>query len=245
LGQYWFGTEGEGVYRYDGKSFKQYLRNVSIAGLERKSPNVISSILSDSKGNLWFGSMSRGGLYLLPSTGLKNAENIDKSFINYRPQASGKMVSFSPNGSFGGLTDDMIMDITEDKNGFIWIGSRDNGIFRFDGKMFSQISKANGLASNNIATIFEDKDGNMWFGSDVKEGIIAGGISLLKNKFKSSSRKQFIELPTRKGIPGSGVRAILQDKNGNMWFGSRGGGLIRYNGKEMTDFSFYVSRGGC
>jgi len=53
------------------------------------------------------------------------------------------------------------------------------------------------------------------------------------------------EMPTRKGLPNSGVRTILQDKEGNMWFGSRGGGLVRFNGKEMTDFSFYLSRGGC
>ena len=143
------------------------------------------------------------------------------------------------------MTEDMVLKITEDKNGFIWLGTRNNGVFRFDGKTFTNINKLNGLPNNNVSTIFEDKDGDMWFGCDIPDGVTKGGIARLDKKLLNSANKKITEMPTRKGLPNSGVRTILQDKEGNMWFGSRGGGLVRFNGKEMTDFSFYLSRGGC
>ena len=244
MGQYWFGTEGEGVYRYDGKNFKQYIKNVTSTSSERKNPNVVSTISADSKGNMWFGS-SQGGVFFLPYVSLKSPESISKSFINYSPKASGKLVSFSTMDSKKSMTEDMVLKITEDKNGFIWLGTRNNGVFRFDGKTFTNINKLNGLPNNNVSTIYEDKDGNMWFGCDIPDGVTKGGIARLDKKLLNSANKKITEMPTRKGLPNSGVRTILQDKEGNMWFGSRGGGLVRFNGKEMTDFSFYLSRGGC
>ena len=33
------------------------------------------------------------------------------------------------------------------------------------------------------------------------------------------------------------VSAALKDKNGNIWFGSRGGYIFRYDGKSFFDFS--------
>jgi hypothetical protein len=35
---------------------------------------------------------------------------------------------------------------------------------------------------------------------------------------------------------------IVEDKDGNFWFGSRGGLLFRYDGKSFTDFSEKVSK---
>ncbi|WP_298393617.1 sensor histidine kinase [Flavobacterium sp.] len=54
-----------------------------------------------------------------------------------------------------------IYEITEDNNGFLWIGS-DNGVSRFDGKRFVNYSTKNGLPSNDVIQIRKEKNGTIW-----------------------------------------------------------------------------------
>lgn len=150
---------------------------------------------------VWLG--GQGGVFFLPYVSLKSPESISKSFINYSPKASGKLVSFSTMDSKKSMTEDMVLKITEDKNGFIWLGTRNNGVFRFDGKTFTNINKLNGLPNNNVSTIYEDKDGNMWFGCDIPDGVTKGGIARLDKKLLNSANKKITEMPTRKGLPNS------------------------------------------
>jgi ligand-binding sensor domain-containing protein len=48
-GNYWFGTNGNGIIRYDGKT----LENISIEGL--RTFKVVREIVEDKAGHLWFG----------------------------------------------------------------------------------------------------------------------------------------------------------------------------------------------
>ena len=38
------------------------------------------------------------------------------------------------------------------------------------------------------------------------------------------------------GLPQSQVQALIQDQQGNLWVGTNGGGLCRFNGKEFQVF---------
>ena len=49
----------------------------------------------------------------------------------------------------------------QDKAGNLWFGTTENGLYKYDGKSFSQFLVTNGLNSNNIFSILEDKDGNV------------------------------------------------------------------------------------
>ncbi len=48
-GNYWYGTNAAGVYRYDGKTLTQYTVSDGL------SDNQVQSIQEDEMGNLWFG----------------------------------------------------------------------------------------------------------------------------------------------------------------------------------------------
>ncbi|WP_373548732.1 two-component regulator propeller domain-containing protein [Haliscomenobacter sp.] len=53
----------------------------------------------------------------------------------------------------------------QDKAGNLWFGTSDNGLYKYDGKTFTQFLEADGLNSNNISCLLEDKTGNIWVGT--------------------------------------------------------------------------------
>jgi ligand-binding sensor domain-containing protein len=64
--------------------------------------------------------------------------------------------------------------IIQDKKGNIWFGTEaadpleresEGGVWRYDGKTFSNFSKKDGLSHNGAWSLLEDKSGNIWVGT--------------------------------------------------------------------------------
>ena len=234
-GNLWFGTDGGGVSRYDGKSFTTFSTAQGLAN------NNVRSITEDKAGNLWFGTqgggVSRydGKSFTTFSTAQGLANNTvwsiteDKAgnlwFGTYGGGVSrydGK--SFTTFSTAQGLANNQVWSITEDKAGNLWFGTYGGGVSRYDGKSFTTFSTAQGLANNTVWSITEDKAGNLWFGTD------GGGVSRYDGK-------SFTTFSTAQGLANNNVRSITEDKAGNLWFGTYGGGVSRYDGKSFTTFS--------
>ena len=123
-----------------------------------------------------------------------------------------------------------------DKTGNLWFGTTGDGVYRYDGNLFTQITVKDGLSNNNISSILEDKNGNIWFGS-------ANGVSRFDGQ-------QFLSIPlTDKKIKNSlsgnsvnnnlsatnDVLCIMQSKTGKLWFGTSDG-VYCYDGKSFSLF---------
>ncbi|MEI6577062.1 MAG: two-component regulator propeller domain-containing protein [Bacteroidota bacterium] len=79
------------------------------------------------------------------------------------------------NTSNSGIPSDFISCITKDSLQNIWLGTKGNGIARFDGNIFTVFNTTNsGLTDNNITDIITDNDNNIWVGTH------DGGISVYK-----------------------------------------------------------------
>jgi signal transduction histidine kinase/ligand-binding sensor domain-containing protein len=115
-----------------------------------------------------------------------------------------------------GLPQASVQAITQTRNGYIWIGTRD-GLARFDGSKFTVYrgSEHPGLLSDDIRTLREDNLGRLWIGT------FNGGVSCLENGV-------FRHYSAEDGLSTSGVLEIFQDRYGNLWFGSWGG-ISRFN----------------
>ena len=75
-----------------------------------------------------------------------------------------------------GLVNDVIIEITEDSKGFLWISTA-SGISRFDGKNFKNYGYTEGLAGLVVYNIYEDSKHRLWIGT-------SRGIAQLKgNRF--------------------------------------------------------------
>jgi ligand-binding sensor domain-containing protein/signal transduction histidine kinase len=234
-GNFWFGTNGGGVSRYDGKSF------VSFTTAQGLANNNVNSILEDKSGNLWFGTLGGGVSRYDGKTfsSFTTAQGLTNNYVNSILEDKSGNLWFGTNGggvsrydgktfrSFTtaqGLANNQVFSILEDKSGNLWFGTYGGGVSRFDGKSFVSFTTAQGLANNSVYNILEDKSGNLWFATD------GGGVSRYDSK-------TFRSFTTAQGLASNQVYSILEDKNGNLWFGTNGSGVSRYDGKTFRSFT--------
>ncbi len=59
------------------------------------------------------------------------------------------------------ISGNFVFDVEKDTNGFIWLATQ-NGISRFDGKVFFNYTTQNGLPSNDVVQIVKDQYGTIW-----------------------------------------------------------------------------------
>ena len=239
-GNLWFGVWGEGVYRYDGKIFTNFLNNDTP---EKTFPlflqkddqpfnlgskyQLILDILEDKKGNIWFSSWNGGGVWQYDGKSFKNyLPSADYYLRNEDGRSSDKPIepAIFNNSSQDSISDDMIFSISEDKAGNLWFATRNHGACRYDGTSFISFRENEGFASRGIYSILEDKKGNIWLTTEDKGVWCYDG-------------KSFKNFTTKDGLICDSVFSVFEDKNGNLWFGTRGFGLSRYDGKTFTTFS--------
>lgn len=148
IGNVWFGTQAEGVSRYDGRILT-WFKDKGLSG-----PAVLG-IFEDSKGNLWFGN-NGSGLYRYDGTTLRNITE-ENGLSNPDFRAHGKP-------GLGTLA--RVYSINEDKYENIWVGTVDAGVWKYDGKHLINYTTQDGLGGNAVNTIYKDKNGELWFGTD-------------------------------------------------------------------------------
>ena len=209
----WLGTTENGLYKYDRKSFRQFL---VADGL---NSNSINDILEDKEGKIWIGTKEGVSLY--------NGNTFTKIQIqlpkNLPPNTNKYFQTHS------------VYDIMQDKYGILWFVTID-GVYTYDGKSFTLFpinEAANGFLTSNdkVERILEDKAGNIWFGGRTNEGVFRyDGKSVTNLKLK----ELFQNGPKLK--PHDWAWPQLQDKNGNIWF-SNWGGAYRYDGKSFKSFA--------
>jgi len=108
-----------------------------------------------------------------------------------------------------------------DKDGNLWFSISGEGVYRYDGKSFTNFTTKNGLCNNNIGAIIQDKAGNILLGT--KNGI----CKYDGNKF------------TKYPVPDTlSITSLLEDRDGNLWFGVANNGIYRYDGTNLSNFLY-------
>lgn len=210
-GNIWFGTTGEGVYKYDGELFTQFTMKDGL------SSNCIWSILEDNAGNIWFGT----------SEGIcrTKGDEIIRIEINYliRPV-------ITDNSYYNDwCTKNSVWSMLQDKSGKLWFGTGD-GVYCFNGISFSRFLANDGVINKDslhlkvVADIIEDENGIMWFLS----GILPGSEGICRYDGKKIERFK----PRDYGWNRYG----FINKAGNLIVATRNYGIWTFDGKSFVDY---------
>ncbi|HRI01658.1 MAG TPA: two-component regulator propeller domain-containing protein [Saprospiraceae bacterium] len=250
-GNYWIGSNQEGVCKYDGKTFTYYTTENGFCGKQ------VISIKEDASGTIWFGTSSG----LCSYDGTKFNSNTNATEIKF--WTTNKTDLWFPGNNGNGLIkidkefnyttknpieiplntnpiDYGITGFSVGKMNDLWIAYY-KGVAHYDGISIQYIndSKMNfdGKSSYmHVRSILEDSKGRLWIGNNgigvmLKEGNAITHFSREKDLIKG-------ELFVTKSPAGSlmHVFAIKEDSKGNIWFGDRDTGAWRYDGKEIKNF---------
>jgi ligand-binding sensor domain-containing protein len=116
----------------------------------------------------------------------------------------------------------------QDQAGNLWFGTRNQGVWRYDGKTFSRYTKQPGLGM----PLLVDRSGNIWFSGQEHENGFENKTGIWRYDGKT-----FRNFSTKEGLGNFGVWCMVEDRHGNIWVGTRNTGLYRYDGKSFTRFS--------
>jgi ligand-binding sensor domain-containing protein len=179
-GNIWLAT-WEGIIQYDGETFTNFTNK---DGLRRFH---VFSVLEDSSGMLWFGTIGAGVyrydgnrfLNLTSKEGLVHdkmgcfyEDKAGKIWIGtmggisvYNPALKEQKIVFSNFTTKEGLTSNDINSIVEDQEGKIWIGARGEAC-TYDGENFTKLLRKDGQPFINVRSIIQDTQGNIWIGGN-------------------------------------------------------------------------------
>ena len=174
---------------------------------EQSSKQNVHCGLQDKAGQLWFG-----------TTGLGVYRYDGKSFTTFTTR--------------DGLNSNCVWAMYQDTSGNIWFGTKD-GICCYDGSTFSSIPipvTDNSIAlPNSVWSILQDQSGMLWFSRS--DGVYCYDGNVF-TRFPQDSN-----VINDSGLQLRMVEAMLEDKAGNIWFGSWAGeGVCRFDGEAITSF---------
>lgn len=216
----WIATFGGGINKLIRKIVSENDKNdLGLQGFLRYTSNQSNihslnddktiSLFEDINGNIWIGTFY-GGLNLI------NSEN--KSLPPDR-------LKFKHYNKSNGLSNETVMAINQDAEGYIWIGTFGGGIDRLNPQLsqiinFSEISSSQiSFPDVEILSLFVDRSGILWAGSHLGEGV----AKIQKSKLKFDIIKS--KSPGNLKLNDDVVWSILKDRKENLWVGTYRGGV--------------------
>ena len=180
------------------------------AGLPQSTVNVI---FQDSSGYMWFGTYD----------GLSRFDGYQ--FVNFKNDPS------DPHS----ISNNIVVSIVEDKQGFLWVGTAQNGVNRFDpksGKFTRFLAKNDdfdSLSHSQVNVIHQDQSQRIWIGT-------AHGLNLFLPEKQAFAHFFNNPLDTRSLPPGA-IVDIVDDGKGNLWVASEK--MLSHFNIEQQVFTYF------
>jgi len=197
----WIATS-HGVAAVDPQARKLAYLPLDPTGTAGLGPGPARALARARDGGLWIG-MRRAGLVRYDAR--------TYAFTTWREQAA--------DGVHGGLSDDAVLSVFEDRHGRIWSANMSglNLVDPASGKVrvFRHVpGDTRSLSASLVRTIHETADGELWFGTQ-------SGLNRLDSLDAGGAR--FTRWTQREGMPGATVYGISSDAFGRIWISTNRG----------------------
>ncbi|MFW5761905.1 MAG: two-component regulator propeller domain-containing protein, partial [Cyclobacteriaceae bacterium] len=207
---FWIGTDGGGLNKIvvdENNRFNYSLYQTVLGNPLSISSNNITSLIKDSFGYIWIGTVDGGLNKLDPSTG---------RFIRY--------FEGEPNS----VNNNSITCLYEDQQKNLWVGTK-NGLSKFTPQKGSRLfektdvvktylfsDEHNSISSNDIQCIVQDSTGIIWIGTN------SGGLNSYHPEKNQFSRYE-ASTEVANGLLSNSIKSLFVDKQGRLWIGTNAG----------------------
>jgi ligand-binding sensor domain-containing protein len=234
-GYLWLGTSN-GLIRFDGMRFVRWETGPG----EELPGRDIRCLLSSSRGGLWIGTTSgvarfdRGRLIRYPTAdrtlGAVIAMVEDPSgslWILHVRDTNASLAILRQDGSvrtYGpadGLPDQRLATLFQDRAANLWIGTN-GGLCRWSP---GTRAACFGVPSRQVVSVVGDSSGELW----VFDGTSKSILRFRNGRFE----------PVVTGLENASLsaRVMMRDRDGNIWIGTEGQGLLRLRGSRVERFT--------
>ncbi|MBK6524294.1 MAG: hypothetical protein IPG07_01345 [Crocinitomicaceae bacterium] len=259
---YWFGSNGEGVFRHDGSTIlnlttkdglcSDSIRQIqedeggnmyfsTMAGINKFDGKEITTLQpikstdwKSEPGDMWFAMLGKRNEHGPYRYDGKNLYNLEfpKHYLHDEFYERGINPFFSPYE---------IYCIYKDRSGVMWFGTSVFGLCRFDGQsvkwMYEEdLTLAPTGGTFGIRSIFEDADGDFWICNTLHRYVFD------LEKTEKSDRLQYQKTD---GIGNAEIFGgddyiyysyILEDNDGKIWLTTWDKGVYKYDGENITNY---------
>jgi signal transduction histidine kinase/ligand-binding sensor domain-containing protein len=114
--------------------------------------------------------------------------------------------------------------VLEDRQGNIWVGTRNTGIVRItNGEVSASLDSLGGLSDSDVLSLFEDREGSIWIGT-------TGGLDRLRDA-------KLTTFTVKEGLTRNSVKSAIVARDGSLYAFCDAGGLVRIAGDRIVPFA--------
>jgi signal transduction histidine kinase/ligand-binding sensor domain-containing protein len=231
-GVVWAARSGDGIYRWDGRSFAR----LRAAGLSAHNSQANALLLAHN-GACWVA--STGGLlrYKDPVAAADEVSWFElpgENIISLAEDEDGSLWAGTRGGKLWQLREgkwiaqksisisNAITTILPAPNGTVWVGTEGSGLICIDHNVATVFDRNSGLPSEFIRALCLDAQGTLWIGT-------AAGLSCKRGTTISN-------VTPHNSSAENSVSQILEDSNGRLWLGT-GKGIVCAHKDQLEDFA--------
>jgi signal transduction histidine kinase/ligand-binding sensor domain-containing protein len=262
----------DGLIRFDGNSFETFDRT----NLPFLQTDAFLKGYEDEQGVIWFATQGSGIIrYRNNKFTTVKSSNLPSSLRCLLLRKSGLILvgtnndglftlkdSIATKAEHPALREGLIIDLTEDKFGNVWVGTNGNGVVSIEGDKITQYKTEQGLTSNVVNVVRSMRDGRMLIGT-------VNGLNILTNNkiwpLKITQGLQITDieideyqsiwltterglvrlnealdveeiLSPENGLPGLSLTNLMFDREGSLWATGSRSGLIRLKDASITTY---------
>ncbi len=228
-GYYWLGTnEGIDIVEIDNNYTKKNVQHINLTTDLRN--NLVTSFCKQD--NKIYVSTFKGDIGVFDAKTKKRIQvlSINRSLVNDLAIINNQLWIATSSGlttyNFGNsefkdvpqMDKLIIIKIHQAKDGNVWIGTRESGLWLYDGKDFKRYT--NKINHNSPTSFCSDKEGNLWIGTE------GGGL------YKKHDN-EITNYSVKNGLVSDYITLLTSDSSGNIWTGTNMG-LVKINVQKNT-----------